>query len=150
MRLIAITLLGVTCLAGADIPKKRPMKLTPVLFVDEIEKSLPFWIDRIGFKKTVEVPDGDRLGFVMLVKDQAEVMLQTWDSLKKDAPGLLPKERTVGASLFVEVDDLADIRKRIEGCEIILPERTTFYGMREIGVREPGGHMIVFAEPVKK
>jgi hypothetical protein len=24
-------------------------------------------------------------------------------------------------------------------------ERTTFYGMREIGVFEPGGHTVVFA-----
>jgi len=24
-------------------------------------------------------------------------------------------------------------------------ERTTFYGMREIGVYEPGGHVVVFA-----
>jgi len=26
-----------------------------------------------------------------------------------------------------------------------MPERMTFYGMREIGVREPGGHIAIFA-----
>ena len=41
------------------------MKITPVLIVEEIEKSLPFWIDRMGFAKTVEVPEdflADRKG----------------------------------------------------------------------------------------
>ena len=58
------------------------MKITPVLMVDEIEKSLPFWIGRIGFTKTVDVPEGDRLGFVILVKDGAELMLQTIESVQ--------------------------------------------------------------------
>ena len=118
------------------------MKLTPVLLVDEIEKSLPFWVDRLGWEKTIDVPEGDRLGFAILVNGGAEVMLQTWSSAEKDAPGLLPKAI---ATLFVEVDDFQDLRRRVEGCEVVLPERTTFYGMREIGVREPGGHIVVFA-----
>jgi len=44
-------------------------KSTPVLFVDRIEPSLAFWEERIGFARTVEVPDGDRLGFVILARD---------------------------------------------------------------------------------
>ena len=41
-------------------------KLAPVLVVDRIEPCLPFWVDRLGFEKTVEVPESDRLGFVIL------------------------------------------------------------------------------------
>lgn len=124
------------------------MKLTPVLLVDEIEKSLPFWVDRVGFAKTVEVPDGHRLAFVILVNGGAEVMLQTWESVKKDAPNLVPAVPATGASLFIEVDDFEDILKRIQGCEVAVPDRVTFYGMREIVVREPGGHVVCFAAKV--
>ncbi len=67
------------------------MKITPVLIVEEIEKSLAFWVDRIGFVKTVEVPEGDRLGFVILVRDGAELMLQTAESVRKDAPQFVPE-----------------------------------------------------------
>jgi hypothetical protein len=35
------------------------------------------------------------------------------------------------------VEDFADVRQRLEGYPIVLPERLTFYGMREIGVSEP-------------
>ena len=125
------------------------MKITPVLYVQRIEDCISFWVDRMGFTKTVSVPEGDHLGFVVLVRDGAEVMLQTWEGLRREAPGLLPKGRGTGAALFVEVADFEETCQRLEGIDIVLPERKTFYGMREIGVREPGGHAIVFAAPVE-
>ena len=121
------------------------MKITPVLIVAEIEKSLPFWMDRMGFTKTVDVPEGDRLGFAILALDGAELMLQTVESVRKDAPQFAPEARANNAALFVELENFDDVRKRLEGYPIALPERTTFYGMREIGVFEPGGHIVVFA-----
>src|SRR5215468_8357265 len=122
------------------------MKITPVLIVEEIEKSLPFWVDRMGFTKTVDVPEGDRLGFVILVNDGGEVMLQTLSSVRKDEPKFAPEGlNTKSTVLFVEVQDFADIRKRLEGYPVLMPERVTFYGMREIGVSEPGGHTVIFA-----
>jgi hypothetical protein len=121
------------------------MKITPVLIVEEIEKSLPFWIERLNFVKTVEVPEGNRLGFVILAREGAELMLQTIESVRKDAPQFAPKVHSSSVGLFIEVEDFADILKRLEGYQIALPERTTFYGMREIGVYEPNGHTVVFA-----
>ncbi len=122
-------------------------KLTPILLVESIEKSLPFWIGRLGFTKTVEVPEGDQIGFAILVKDAVEVMLQTRESVRKDMPALLG-EKPPESFLFIEVADFDDILRRLEGAEIVVPDRTTFYGMREIGVREPGGHVLVFAKAV--
>jgi uncharacterized glyoxalase superfamily protein PhnB len=121
------------------------MKLTPVLMVEEIEKSLPFWVDRMGFTKTVDVPEGDRLGFVILVRGGAEVMLQSIASVRKDEPKFAPKGDANTVGLFVEVEDFADVLKRLAGYPITMAERTTFYGMREIGVHEPSGHIVVFA-----
>ncbi len=121
------------------------MKITPVLIVEEIEKSLPFWIDRMGFAKTAEVPEGDRLGFVILVRDVAVLMLQTVESVRKDAPQFVPKALSSNVGLFIEVEDFGDVLERLKGYPIEVPERTTFYGMREIGVFEPSGHTVVFA-----
>ena len=121
------------------------MKITSVLIVEEVEKSLTFWVDRMGFVKVAEVPEGDRLGFAILVSGGAELMLQSTESAGKDMPALLPTGESNAAILFIEVDDFADTRTRLEGYPVLVPERVTFYGMREIGVREPGGHVVVFA-----
>ena len=68
-----------------EVTRKHMMvkRITPVLYVKEIEPCIPFWVDRLGFKKTAEVPDGDRLGFVMLEKGGLEIMYQTFSSAEK-------------------------------------------------------------------
>jgi uncharacterized glyoxalase superfamily protein PhnB len=123
---------------------EKRMKITPILFVEAIEPCLPFWLDKLGFQKTVEVPEGERIGFVILVYNGSEVMLQTLSGRAAD----FKTDSQVGcgsSTLFIEVDDFNDFRRRVEGAEILVPERITFYGMREIGIREPGGHLLVFA-----
>ena len=121
-------------------------KLTPVVLVEEIEPCLPFWTERLGFQKTVEVPEGDRLGFVILVKDGVEVMYQSRASVEKDVPELAKGDLRSTTGLFIEVTGLEEIIERLKGVEVVVPVRTTFYGAREFGVREPGGSVVVFAE----
>jgi hypothetical protein len=124
-------------------------KLSPVLVVEEIEPCLPFWVDRLGFKKTAEVPEGSKLGFVILQKDAVEVMYQSRQSVEKDVPAMLPARSGHSIGLFIEVSDVGAVERALGGLEIILPRRRTFYGMDEVGVREPGGNAVIFAEPVK-
>ena len=124
-------------------------KLTPVLIVETIEPCLSLWVDRLGWTKTAEVPEGDELGFVMLAKDGVELMYQTWSSVEKDMghPHTRPMGTSVG--LLIEVSNLDEIEKQIAGLPVALPRRRTFYGMDEIGVNEAGGHIVIFAQPVK-
>lgn len=124
-------------------------KLSPVLVVDAIEPCLPFWVDRLGFEKTVEIPEGSKLGFVILRKDEVEVMYQSRESVEKDVPAMLPERGGHPIGLFIEVSDVGAIERALEGLELILPRRKTFYGMDEVGVREPGGNAVIFAQPVK-
>jgi uncharacterized glyoxalase superfamily protein PhnB len=123
-------------------------KLTPVFVVDEIEPCLDFWTGRLGFKKTVEVPEGDSLGFVILSRGDVEIMYQSRESLKKDMPSLAAgvSGSTSPNAMYVEVTDIDDVDRRLAGWDVVVPRRTTFYGATEIGVREPAGNLIVFAQ----
>ncbi len=121
----------------------RLKKLTPVLFVEKIEPCLPFWVERLGFQKTVEVPEGETLGFVILERDGVEVMLQSRASVAKDVPALAAEPSR--SFLYVEVTALDDIKRRLAGAEVVVPERKTFYGATEIGVRDPAGNVVVFS-----
>ena len=126
------------------------MTITPVLLVEAIEPSLPFWIERLGWQQTAEVPGDEGLAFVMLVREGATLMLQTFSSARKDEPRFITDATGHRSSLFVLVDDWADTLKRLEGYEVTMPERETFYGMREIGVFDPGGHVVVFAKAIER
>ncbi|HLZ52459.1 MAG TPA: VOC family protein [Candidatus Acidoferrum sp.] len=121
-------------------------KLTPVLFVEKIEPVLPFWTEQLGFTKTVEVPDGDRLAFVILQQGTAEVMYQTYASVEKDMPAIVPDVRKGPTFLYIEVENLDALKPALNAADVYLPERTTFYGAREIGVKDSAGHFLTFAQ----
>jgi uncharacterized glyoxalase superfamily protein PhnB len=118
-------------------------KLSPVLFVGEIEPCLEFWT-RLGFERAAEVPEGDRLGFVLLTKDSIEVMYQSRASVQKDVPALTDMPSCT--ALYIEVDDLDAVQKQLAGAPVVIGRRKTFYGAEEFGVREPGGNLVTFAQ----
>ena len=122
-------------------------KLSPVLLVDEIESAMPFFCERLQFAVIASVPlreGSPLLGFAILQRDGVELMLQTRESVASDLPQLAADPAR--AFLFLEVADVAAIEGALQGCEIVVPRRTTFYGADEIGVRAPGGHVLLFAQ----
>lgn len=158
MRTFAIVLPSLALLSGLafrpspQIEEKKTMnvkRITPVLLVKEIEPVVPFWVERLGFSKTVEVPDGNKIGFVAFQKGTSEVMYQTYASVEKDAPPPMGSEAKKGPTyLYMEVDNLDAVLAAMKDAKLVMPVRTAFYGMREFSVQDPGGHFVTFAQAV--
>jgi uncharacterized glyoxalase superfamily protein PhnB len=121
-------------------------RITPILFAQEIEPCIQFWTERLGFQKTVEVPEGDKTGFAILEKDGLELMYQSYASVEKDSATTAQLARRGPTFLYIDVDDLSRALAATKGAEIAMPERSTFYGSREFGIKDPVGHWIIFAQ----
>src|SRR5438105_15602468 len=135
--------------SSQEIKSMNVKRITAVLLVKEIEPIVPFWVDRLGFTKTIEVPEGNKLGFVAFQKGSAEVMYQTYATVEKDAPSSMSAEARKGRTyLYMEVDNLDTVLAAVKDVKIVMPGRNAFYGIREFGVQDPGGHFITFAQPV--
>ncbi len=157
MRTLSTAAFGLALFFGLTFPQahqmeeKKPMnvkRITPVLLVKEIKPLLPFWTDRLGFTKTIEVPDGNKLGFVTFQKGNAEVMYQTFASVEKDAPPAMAAEARKGpAYLYMEVDNLDAVLAALKDIPKVMPERTAFYGMREFAVQDPSGRFKAIIYP---
>jgi len=131
------------------VEKGKPMhvkKITPVLFVQDVEPCVKFWVERFGFQKTAEVPEGDKLAFAMLQKGNVELMYQSFASADKDVSTISPMVRKGPTFLYVEVDNLDETINAVKGAEVVMPKRKTFYGSTEIGIKDPAGHYVTFAE----
>jgi len=121
-------------------------RITPVMFVEDVEPCVKFWVDRFGFQKTAEVPDGNKLAFAIVQKGNVELMYQSYASAEKDVPAISPAIRKGPTFLYVEVDDLDATITAVKGSEVVMPKRTTFYGSTEIGIKDPAGHFVTFAQ----
>ena len=123
-------------------------KSTPIFVVEAITPAaLAFW-EKTGWKKEIEVPHGDKIGFVSLQKGHTELMYQTYASVGEDMPLIAEAAGKGPTFLYIEVDNLDTLRAALKDLKIVQPERTAFYGMREVGFQDPGGHFITFAQPV--
>lgn len=132
-----------TCKEGDGV---KILRNTSIEIVEEIEPHLDFWVKRLGFKKAVEVPHGDRLGFVILAKDEQQIMMQTRASIGEDIAVMAPhlEKRTVVQ--YIDVDSLDAVLTCLGDWKLLLPPRETFYGAKEIAVQDPAGFLLVFAE----
>jgi uncharacterized glyoxalase superfamily protein PhnB len=121
-------------------------KVTPILFAEELEPCINYWTARLGFQKTVEVPEGDRAGFAILEKNGLELMYQSFASAEKDNAATGAAVRKGPSFLYLEVADLDTAMEATKGAEIVIPMRTTFYQAREFGIKDPAGHYLIFAQ----
>jgi len=129
--------------------------VTPNLIVSDIDRSLAFYRDVLGFTVVTTVPDAAPFVFVWVQRDDVSVFLNTVGSVKDTLPDLAA--RSVGGTnpLFMMVDapspaagidalfDLVKSRARV-----IMPLKDQFYGMREFGIEDPDGYVIFVAQRI--
>lgn len=128
--------------------------IAPILIVANCEPTKKFFVDRLGFQIVTEMPQGETLGFVMLVKDGVTLMIQSHASVIDDVGEDAAREmnETISArgavGLYIQINDVEQLVPSIADTDVIVPLRKTFYGMHEIMIREPGGHAVTFASPL--
>lgn len=134
--------------------------LTPVLMVKNINETVAYYCDVLDFqfvlavlqegKEVITTKDDPRLKiFAMLKRDEIEIMFQSESGFKEDFPDYQPKITGDTLGLYIDVDDFSHMVEKLEGkTNIIKPPRTTFYGKREISIRDCNNYIITFAQDV--
>jgi uncharacterized glyoxalase superfamily protein PhnB len=125
----------------------RLKQLTPVLVVESVEPCLAFWTERLGFTAENQVPGPDgKLVFASARNEGVEVMYQTRASVIADQPGIARELDGRSIVLFITVEDLGAVERAVAGAPVVKARHKTFYGSTELYVREPGGHVVGFAQ----
>ena len=121
-------------------------KATAVLVVQAVKPCIEFWSTKLGFEVTTTVPEGEAIGFAILARDGVEIMYQSVASVAKDNASILAGGRNLRTVLFIEVDDLNDVERRLQGITPLFARRKTFYGAEEVCVPDPAGNVVTFAQ----
>jgi catechol 2,3-dioxygenase-like lactoylglutathione lyase family enzyme len=131
--------------------------IIPNLIVADMAPSIAFYRDLLGLKVTMSVsadkdysPDGlvDDAVFAALNWDGAELMLQTRDSLAAENPEFAapPSGGPMGI-VFIRGYDPASVAERVPAEFHVRGPETTWYGMNELTLRDPDGHIVTLALP---
>jgi predicted lactoylglutathione lyase len=123
--------------------------LSPNLLVEDVEKSLEFY-QILGFEKIARIPENGKAQWAMLKGGEVSIMLQEKKSAQFDLPFRFTQGQNAGAFLYIDVENLEELRSQIDGKAIVLKDIfSTFYGTHEFIISDPDHFVLIFAQDVK-
>lgn len=127
-------------------------KLTPNLVVPNVEASLNFYRNVLGFQPGFTVPEQPPYVFGSVTSGDVEIFFNDRKAVSDEYPAL--GARPIGGSLtlFIEIEGIEDLFKNVQqhGVKITMPLKDQFYGMREFNMEDPDGWIITFAQRIAK
>ena len=130
-------------------------KLAPNFAVQDIEKTVAFYRDVLGFKLEMAVPE-DKSGveqeltekkkyiYAMMSRDGVEVMFQRTDSIGEDVPPLKGVPIGASVSFYIEVEDINALYQEMKSkAEVVKELETVWYGMQEFYIKDCNGYILV-------
>ena len=132
------------------MPVSQPFKkLTPNLLVANVERSLAFYVDLLGFARGMTVPDASPFVFASVTSGVVEIFFNDAATAIKEYPAFASRALGATGTLYIEVEGVDALHDRLKPTtKIVMPLVTQFYGMREFAFEDPDGYVITFAERV--
>jgi lactoylglutathione lyase len=124
-------------------------KLTPNLIVSNVERSIAFYRDVLGFDVAFTVPEASPFVFAAVQSGPVEIFLNAPEPAIVEYPAF--KDRPIGGTLtlFIEVAGVGAVHEAItDRVKIVMPLERKWYGMTEFAIEDPDGYLITFAERV--
>lgn len=125
--------------------------LVPMLMCADVQASVRFYRDVLGFEVVDRMDDVGATGFASLRNGAAQIMLASPTYIPR-APRV--EGRYPQAACYFYVEDADALRESVVGADWPATECVDrFYGLREFEVVDPEGHVLLFGqdiEPVRK
>ena len=122
--------------------------LTPNLMVNDVEETIEYYTDVLGFTLLMTVPETGKLDWAMVKRNEVVMMFQSTKSLKKGIPRLAGEKPGGGLTFYIKVDRITEIHEELfnNEAEIISDLDSTFYDTIEFSVADINGYILTFSE----
>jgi predicted enzyme related to lactoylglutathione lyase len=121
--------------------------VSPVLLVADIERSLDYFREKLGFETEAY---GDPPDFAAVRRDDAAILLALTDRAEQIVPNWKIQHNIWNAYIRVEGVDALYEEVQQRGAEIDYTIYDAPHGFREFGVQDPDGHDIAFGQPLDR
>ena len=116
-------------------------KVTPVLLVSDLQRSLDFYTDVLRFQLGWRMT-GDAGGEMCMIESGGVAILLSTETHLGEKPVL-------SGTLYIETQDVDEFFTMVKDrVELVWPLEDMAYGQREFGIRDPDGYTLAFAQPL--
>lgn len=122
-------------------------KLTPNLMVENVNKTVEFYKNILGFEIVMTIPEKGTFQWAIIKNGNVEIMFQSRENLSKEIPKLKNKEIGGSPTLYIDVLDIKALYEKLKDkVSIIQDMHITFYGTQEFSIKDINGYILAFAQ----
>ncbi len=122
--------------------------LTPNLMVNDVEETIEYYTDILGFTLLKTVPEKGNPDWAMVKRNDVILMFQSAKSLKDELPKLKSQKPGGGLTFYIKVDRITELHEELveNEVEIIANLESTFYDTIEFSIIDNNGYVLTFSE----
>lgn len=118
----------------------------PLLNVVDVDRSLLFWRDIIGFRVVESFEEAGVLRWTRLTAGTADMMINSPDALR--AGVRRPPIEDTSVVLYLKVESVRELRSALTAHGYAAPEiEAQAYGVDQLTLRDPDGYEVAFTSP---
>lgn len=119
--------------------------LVSMLICNDVQKSIQFYVDVLGFRVTGRMDDVGNTGWASL--DNGTISLMLASPSYYSAPQQQGSEPLTDTLHYFYTDDVVSLKYLIETKGVQVSNCVVrFYGMKEIEVQDPDGRLLIFGQ----
>ena len=122
------------------------ISLSPNLMVKNVNKSIEFYCNILGFSLIQTVPENGEPDWGMIEKDGLFIMFQKEESIKQEYPELNSQNSGGALTFYIKISNIQEFYNEIRSHMNVSHEmHKTFYGADEFAITDPDGFILVFS-----
>lgn len=127
--------------------RKTVEHLIPNLVVADVEKTIAFYRDVLGFTVGFKMPETGVPHWAFISNGGVSIMLYERNDARADIPELAKYETGGAVTFYITVPDLQTLYNQIKGKVTLAKEfGTTHYGCKEFAIVDCNGFVLVFSQ----
>src|ERR1700704_1579746 len=95
------------------VPMPHFKKLTPNLLVANVERSLAFYVDALGFERGMTVPEQSPFVFAAVTSGSIEIFVNDAAAAVKESPAFAGKPIGATGTMYIEVEGVDALHDRL-------------------------------------
>ena len=128
---------------------------------ENVRETIAFYTNHLGFALRMAVPEdkSDVLSalpsedtdiiYANLAHGDIEISFQKRDSFEADVPALKGVAIAASTTFYFAVDDVQAYYEKLKGAvEIVAKPKDTWYGMRELYIKDNNGYVLTLGQPL--
>ena len=121
--------------------------ITANIMVENVEETIQFYEEVLGFETTVTVPgEEEAFQFAILKKDAISIMFQSQKTLMNEYPTLQTSDIKPMLTLFITVLDVQEVYQELKGkVEFASELHETFYGKLEFAIYDNNKNILTIS-----